>query len=60
MDRLRILQSEYDKNADFLAHPIDVVDLEQLKQRRIAILQEARKLAKTLNISQPQGFSYIS
>jgi hypothetical protein len=59
MERLSRLQSEYEENTELLAHPIDLTELEQLNERRLAILREARKLAKTLKISEPQWFSYV-
>ena len=57
MERLRSLQREYEENARQLSHPIDIADLERLKERREIILREARQLARTLNISEPKWFS---
>jgi uncharacterized membrane protein (DUF106 family) len=57
VQRLKSLQREYNENARQLGHPIDLADLERLKERREAILREARELAQTLNISEPQWYS---
>jgi hypothetical protein len=57
MERLSLLQREYDENAVQLANPLDLADLERLKERRQAILREARLLAQELRISGPQWFS---
>ena len=57
MDRLKSLQREYEKNAKQLDHPLDLAELQQLKERRRVILAEARLLAKTMNLSGPQRFS---
>jgi hypothetical protein len=59
MERLERLQREYDENTKQLLHPFDLAELQQLKERRRAILQEAKKLAKTLNLSEPQWFSSV-
>jgi hypothetical protein len=57
MEQLKNLQREYDENAKHLANPIDLADLERLKKRREIILHEARALARTLNLSEPQSLS---
>jgi hypothetical protein len=57
MERLSLLQREYDENAVQLANPLDLADLERLKERRQVILREARLLAQELRISEPQWFS---
>ena len=60
MERLKYLCREYEENAKLLSHPFDLADLLQLKERRQAILREARALAKTLKISEPQWFSTVN
>jgi hypothetical protein len=57
MQRLSLLRREYDENAVQLANPLDLADLERLKERRQVILREARLLAQELRISEPQWFS---
>jgi cell shape-determining protein MreC len=60
MERLKYLYREYEENQKLLSHPFDLADLEQLKECRRAILREARALAKTLKISEPQWFSIVN
>jgi hypothetical protein len=60
MERLKYLYREYEENQKLLSHPFDLVDLQELKESREAILREARALAKTLNISEPQWFSTVN
>jgi hypothetical protein len=60
MERLKYLYREYEENAKLLSNPLDLADLQQLKECRRAILREARALAKTLNISEPQWFSTVN
>ena len=60
MERLKNLYREYEENAKLLSNPLDLADLQQLKERWQAILREARALAKTLNISEPQWFSNVN
>jgi hypothetical protein len=57
MERLNNLQREFEENAKQLDNPLDFADLEQLKERRKAILREALLLAEELEISGPQWFS---
>jgi hypothetical protein len=57
MEQLKSLEREYDENEKRLAHPLDFADLQQLRERRQVILREARLLAKTLDLSEPQWFS---
>jgi hypothetical protein len=57
MERLDGLKREYEENARRLAHPLDLAELEQLKERREAILREARILAREMGISGTQWFS---
>ena len=57
MGPLESLQREYDETTKRLAHPLDLADFQQLKDRRQVVLQEAELLAKTLNLSGPQWFS---
>jgi hypothetical protein len=57
LEHLKSLQREYDENAKQLAHPFDLAEFEQLKERREIILYEARALARTLNISEPRWLS---
>jgi len=57
MERLSLLQREYDENAVLLANPLDLADFERLKERRQALLREARMLAQSLNILEPQWFT---
>jgi hypothetical protein len=57
MKRLNKLQREFEENAKQLTNPIDLADLQQLKERRDSILREARSLAQELKISGPQWFS---
>jgi hypothetical protein len=57
MERLNNLQREYEENAKQLTNPIDLADLQHLKERREIILREARMLAQELEISEPQWFS---
>lgn len=57
MEKLQSLQREYGENTIQLANPIDLADLERLKERRQVILREAKLLAETLNLSVPQWFS---
>jgi hypothetical protein len=56
-ERLNSLHSEYDEITVYMAHPFDLTDFEMLKERRQAVLHEARKLARMLNMSEPQWFS---
>jgi hypothetical protein len=51
------LQREYEENAKQLTNPMDLADLQHLKERREIILREARMLAQELEISEPQWFS---
>ena len=60
MERLKYLYREYEENAILLSNPLDLADLQRLKECRQAILREARALAKTLNISEPQCFSTVN
>lgn len=59
MERLRTLYREYEENTNFLSNPLDLADLQRLKERRQAILREAQALAQVLNISEPQWFSLV-
>jgi hypothetical protein len=59
MERLSLLQREYDENAVLLANPLDLADFERLKERRQALLREARMLAQSLNILEPQWFTVV-
>jgi hypothetical protein len=57
MERLNNLQREFEENTNQLANPLNFADLEQLRERRKAILREALSLAEELEISGPQWFS---
>jgi hypothetical protein len=57
MERLETLHREYEENSKLLSNPLDLADFQQLKERRQAILSEARVLAQTLNIIGWQWFS---
>jgi len=59
MGRLSPLQREYDENAVLLANPLNLADFERLKERRQALLREARMLAQSLNILEPQWFTVV-
>jgi len=59
MERLSLLQREYDENAVLLANPLNLADFERLKERRQALLREARMLAQSLNILEPQWFTVV-
>jgi hypothetical protein len=59
MERLSLLQREYDENAVLLANPLDLAEFERLKERRQALLREARMLAQSLNILEPQWFTVV-
>jgi hypothetical protein len=50
MEQLDQLQREYAKTLKNLAFPLSVVDYEDLKERREAILKEARALARSLHM----------
>lgn len=54
MEQLKSLQREYDENATRLAHPLDIAEPEQLKERRQVILRETRALAQEMNVPGPQ------
>jgi hypothetical protein len=55
LERLNGLHSEYDEITVYMAHPFYLTDFEMLKQRRQAVLHEARKLAGMLSMSEPSG-----
>ena len=59
MERLSLLQREYDENAVLLANPLDLAEFERLKERRQALLREARMLAQSLNILEPLLFTVV-
>jgi hypothetical protein len=55
MDRLNTLQSEYEDVKRNLAFPLDIEDLQAQTARCNLILEEARRLAQSLNISGITG-----
>jgi hypothetical protein len=57
LERLNSLHREYDEVSVQILHPFDLTDFEMLKERRQTILHEARKLARMLNISEPEWAS---
>lgn len=60
MEHLKALYCEYEENAKLLSNPVDVADLLHVKERRQEILREARALAETLDVSEPQWFSNMT
>jgi len=57
VERLEALRREYNETIMKLAHPLSLADLQQLRERRQAILGEARVLAESLKLTGPQWFS---
>jgi hypothetical protein len=57
MDRLNTLQSEYEDVKRNLAFPLDIEDLQAQTARCNLILEEARRLAQSLNISGDHWFN---
>ena len=50
MDRLNQLRAEYEDNAKKMRYPFSVSDYIELKERRAAILEEARTLATNVQL----------
>lgn len=54
VERLDQLQREYDEIKNNLATPFSYEEYQQFRDRRKAILEEARKLIGSLGISEPR------
>jgi hypothetical protein len=53
MVRLNELRAEYEKITDDLRHPFTFQEYQQFRDRRKALLIEARELAVSLNVQEP-------
>jgi hypothetical protein len=49
-----LLEREYNETTTLLAGPLDVDDRNQLTQRQLTIILEAREIAKILNYPAPR------
>lgn len=56
MERLNSLRREFEQAIRFLEFPFSFEDFDQLKERRDAILREAKALAKKLSLPRPLWF----
>jgi len=59
MDRLAELQSEDELTTRLMAYPLDIAEYFRLKERRQAMLREARQIVQSLNDSEPQWLSLL-
>jgi hypothetical protein len=57
MEELKALQSEYEEIERKLAFPLNIEDFHLQVARRHSVLSEARRLARSLNISGEHWFS---
>ena len=57
MERLNELRQEYERTKLALNFPIDLVDRQRHRERRNAILLEARALGASLNLSGEHWFN---
>jgi hypothetical protein len=53
VERVNELEREFKIVNQQLAHPFDLADHSQLKERRAAIIQEAREIIRGINATEP-------
>jgi len=56
IDGLRVneLEREFGFVNYFLAHPFDLADHLQLKERRAAIIEEVREIVRRIHVTEPE------
>jgi hypothetical protein len=54
LDRVNELEREFKTVNQQIAHPFDLTDDAQLKERRAAIINEARDIIRRINATEPE------
>jgi len=54
INRVKDLEREFGFVNYYMAHPFDLADHFQLKERRAAIIEEVRELVRTIHATEPE------